>query len=308
MLAPVILFCYNRPRHTEQTLLALSNNTLSAETPLFIFCDGPKKNATEEQMQKINAVRKIAKSKQWCGKVDILESDINKGLAGSIIYGVTKIINEYGSAIVLEDDLITSKYFLEYMNTALKKYENDEMVMQISGHQFPLWGWKRKQESFFLPFTTSWGWATWKRAWDKFDINASGYKDLSTNADMKYRFNLNGSYQYSDMLFMQMNTPSNNVIDSWAIKWWWSVFRCNGIVLFPDKTLVNNVGYGDEATHTVGEVEENEFKNNYHIKRFPSVAVAGNRFFENYLLERQKKQDKQNKYISKLLDLFRLRN
>ena len=155
MLAPIVLFCYNRPKHTEQTLIALSNNLLADQSQLFIFCDGPKAYASDEQLSKIEKVRKLVKSKKWCRHVSIFENENNKGLANSVIDGVTKIVVEYGKIIVLEDDLVTSKHFLEYMNKSLQKYEFENNVMQISGYQFPIEEFKPNHESFFLPFTTT---------------------------------------------------------------------------------------------------------------------------------------------------------
>ena len=130
-LAPIILFVYNRPWHTEQTLRALMANELAVESELYIYADGPKPNATDEQLQKIREVRQLIRQEQWCGKVHVVESEKNKGLANSVINGVSEIVNKYGRIIVLEDDLKTSPTFLTYMNQALEYYESFHSV-QIS--------------------------------------------------------------------------------------------------------------------------------------------------------------------------------
>ena len=267
-LAPIVLFCFNRPWHTGQTLDALAKNPEAKDSVLYIFSDGPKPNATETDLKKIEDTRQIIKQQQWCKEVHIIESNENQGLANSVIGGVTQIVNKYGKAIVLEDDLITAKGFLKYMNEALVKYQNNDIVMQISGHQFPLKYYKYKNEAFFMPFTTSWGWATWKRAWDKFDVKASGYKEIKANVNIKQKFDLNNSYPYSKMLINQMEAKK---IDSWAIRWWWSVFKSNGIVLFPDKSLVKNIGFDNEGTHTKNKnpFEIIDFDLNYEIFNFP---------------------------------------
>ena len=136
--SPVILFIYNRPEHTRQTLEALAANTLAKESDLFIFADGPKENATVQQLEKIQQTRKLARSKKWCKNVTVIESKKNKGLAASIISGVTEIVNKYGKVIVLEDDIVTGKYFLEYMNEALDKYAEEKNVWHISGFRDPV--------------------------------------------------------------------------------------------------------------------------------------------------------------------------
>ena len=283
MLAPIVLFCYNRPKHTEQTLIALNNNLLADQSQLFVFCDGPKINATNEQKEKIALVRDLVKSKKWCKEVVIYESEVNKGLANSVIEGTTKIVNEYGRIIVLEDDLITSKGFLKYMNDALNRYATCENVFQISAHCFPAKHISKKNQSFFIPLTTSWGWGTWKRAWDNFDIQATDYELLKTDIALKDRFNLGGAYPYANMLIHQMEIKD---IDSWAIRWWWSVFKKNGLVLFPDRSLVKNTGFGDEGTHTkvADPFPIVNFDSNYFIKKFPTI-IASNEVYFNEMID-----------------------
>ena len=168
MLAPIVLFVYNRPEHTRKTLESLEKNDLAKESELFIFADGPKENTTEKQLEKITKTRKIIREKNWCGKISIIEREINLGLDSSVTKGITSVIEKFGKVIVLEDDFILSKNFLKYMNSALDKFENNNSVMQISGYMFPV-EIPEKFDTFFLPFTNSWGWATWKRAWDFFD-------------------------------------------------------------------------------------------------------------------------------------------
>ncbi len=124
MLAPIVVFCYNRPWHAEKTLTALSENVLADQSTLFIFCDGPKNDATEEQKQRVLETRQVARKKNWCKEVRVIESDVNKGLRNSIISGVSQVIHEFGRVIVLEDDLETSPFFLKYMNGELEKYQD----------------------------------------------------------------------------------------------------------------------------------------------------------------------------------------
>ena len=121
-LAPIVLFVYNRPQHTLRTLKALSQNVLAKDSDLYVFADGAKENADEETLKRIKEVREIVKSKEWCQKTILTEGKINKGLGNSIIDGVSKVVKEYGKVIVLEDDLVTSPYFLKYMNDALDIY------------------------------------------------------------------------------------------------------------------------------------------------------------------------------------------
>lgn len=251
-LAPVILFVYNRPDHTLRTLDALSENTLSKYSTLYIFCDGPKEDASEKQKNHIKKVRDIAKSKEWCGTVHIIESESNKGLSRSIIEGVNEIINKEGRAIILEDDLIVTNTFLDYMNTALERYEYSENVWQISGFGFSVPEFEKSKESYFLPISSTWGWATWKRVWSKLDFKCDDYVKLKTNKEEVYKFNFEGTYDYTRMFFIQMEKKD---ISSWGIRFYWNMFKHGGIVLYPENTLVVNAGWDSSGRH----------KDNYEI-------------------------------------------
>src|SRR6266550_434738 len=165
--APIILFAFNRAEHTRRALSALKQNHLADSSLLFIYIDGPKPDFTEGQIQKINAVKEVAKEQQWCSEVKIIESAANRGLAGSVIKGVTEIVDKFGTVIVLEDDLVPDKWFLKFMNDALTVYENENKVVCISGYMYPVN--KPMPNKFFLKGADCWGWATWKRGWDIFE-------------------------------------------------------------------------------------------------------------------------------------------
>jgi hypothetical protein len=192
-------------------------------------------------------VREVLREPWNFGSIRIVERETNLGLAHSVIAGTTELANAYGRVIVLEDDLLTSPWFLEYMNRSLRLYADEPRVMQIAGYQFPMALPPGVPKFFFLPFISSWGWATWKRAWDHFDANATGWQQLRTDITLRDRFNIDASYPYAQMLESQMLGQS---VDSWAIRWWWSVFRQNGIVLYSRTSLVSNKGFGELATHT----------------------------------------------------------
>lgn len=240
--APIALFVYNRPVHTRRAIETLQRDELSGESDLFIFSDGPKGPGTIDAVREVrNFLRGIAGFKS----ITIVERERNLGLAASVIDGVTRLCDEFGRVIVLEDDLIVSPHFLEYMNTALDRYGNDERVMQVSGHMFPV-EIPAKTDAVFLPIVTSWGWATWKRAWLHFDPAAvTGYKKISCDPALLAKFDLGNSYDFSGMLEQQLRGE----IDSWAIRWYQSVFLRSGITLFPRKTLVENTGFDGSGTH-----------------------------------------------------------
>jgi hypothetical protein len=232
MLAPVVLFVYNRPFHTEQTLNALEKNEKATETVLYIFADGLKENAGNMEEENSAEVRKIIQKNWQFKEIHLIEREKNWGLAENVINGVTEIVNQYGKIIVLEDDLITSPYFLSYCNEALDLYENDKNVYAVNAFQFPLG--VSEFETFLCPLgTSSWGWATWADRWNVFE-KVPKYKNLIQNNEyLRNRFNFAG-YDYAKML----DNPK-----SWAIRWYYSVFIQNGLGLFPTISLVQNIGF-----------------------------------------------------------------
>lgn len=254
ILAPIALFVYNRPWHTLQTLEALSINDLSDKSSLYIFCDGQKKNADDLEINNINEVRKLIKTKQWCERVEIIESKINKGLAKSIIEGVTELTNRFEKIIVLEDDIVTSKGFLKYMNEALFMYENNTEVMHISGYVYPVS--RKLPETFFLNLTTCWGWATWKRAWKNFEKNPSKQIETLTKNNKWEEFTFN----YSNLSFKnQIEDNFNLKLNTWAIFWYASVFSLNGLALHPNKSLVQNIGMDGTGENCLDSSENNPY-------------------------------------------------
>ncbi len=263
--APVALFVYNRPEHCRKTLEALRANPEFAHTPLFIFSDGPRQ---EKDVSLVRATREIINSCSLPNAV-LVERDRNHGLADSIISGVTELCARHGRVIVIEDDLLVSPFFLRYMNRALDIYADDTRVMQISGHMFPV-ELETKMDACFLPFITSWGWATWQRAWRYFDPHMSGFDKLKANRPLRRKFNLNGAYPYFAMLKKQ----ANRKIDSWAIRWYLSVFLRDGFTLYPVRSLVQNIGFDGSGTHCQGVARNSNGQTaNSPVESFPEVQM-----------------------------------
>ena len=167
-LAPIVIFTYNRPWHTQQTVEALLKNEYASESDLIIFSDAPKNEAAKKGVEETRSyIRNITGFKS----LRIIERDRNFGLANNIIDGVTSIVNEFGRIIVLEDDLLTSPYFLKFMNEALSLYEDEERVISVHGYIYPIK--KSLPDTFFIKGADCLGWGTWKRGWDLFNSNGS---------------------------------------------------------------------------------------------------------------------------------------
>lgn len=238
-LAPVSLFVYNRLDHTIQTIEALQKNLLAAETSLFIFSDAPK---NEEKTDAVYEVRNYIKTIDGFKSVTIVERNSNYGLARSIIEGVTSIVSEYGRVIVLEDDLVTSPYFLKYMNDGLNVYDKNDDLASIHGYVYPIDG---LPETFFMRGADCWGWATWKDKWAMFEPDGVKLLDELKRKNLINRFDFNGTYSYSKMLADQISGKNN----SWAIRWYASAFLNNKYTLYPGKSLILNIGNDGSGTH-----------------------------------------------------------
>lgn len=242
--SPIAVFIYKRAAHLEATLKSLKGCDGYADSKVIIFADGPK--ARHEQ-DAVNAARRVAHEQLGPG-AEYHFSDTNIGLGSSIIRGVSDVVGRFGRAVVVEDDLELAPHFLTFMNAALARYEDRAEVFQVAGHMFATPEFAARDSALFLPFTTTWGWATWSRAWAQFDPLATGWESLQNDRALRARFNLGGAYDYSTMLERQMAGSR----DSWGIRWYWSVFRNAGLVCFPPHSMVRNAGIDGSGTHGRG--------------------------------------------------------
>ena len=267
-LAPIVLFVYNRPWHTQQTVEALQKNKLASESELFIYSDDAK---NDDARVSVDEVRKYIDNITGFKKITVIKRDKNWGLANSIIDGVTKIVNEYGRIIVLEDDLVTSPYFLKYMNTALDFYKNEKSVISIHGYIYPI---ENLPNSFFIKGADCWGWATWKNKWDMFEpdgqklLNELKYRNLEKEADF------NNSYGFTRMLKQQIKGKNN----SWAVRWYMSAFLRDMLTLYPGKSYVQNIGNDDSGTHcSASDIFRVELSMRNNSNRLELVENSDNR-------------------------------
>jgi len=241
-LAPVILFCYKRLDTLKQTIESLQQNYLADETELFVFSDGPK-NAEDGLV--IADVRNYLKTITGFKKIAIKEAIQNTGLANSIIGGVTEIINQYDKVIVLEDDLVTSRNFLIYMNRGLDHYKDNPKIFSITGFSIPIKG-LNENSVYFTQRANSCGWGTWKDRWTIIDWEVKDYTALMRNRPARKAFNKMGS----DMTGLLIKQKLGK-INSWAIRWCYHQFKYDLYSVHPVVSKIKNIGYGSaDATHT----------------------------------------------------------
>lgn len=271
-LAPVLLFVYNRPEHTLRTLTALENNMLADETILYIYSDAAR---DERAVRGVKEVRKIIQRPWNFKKIVIIERNENMGLAANVIDGVTKVVQEHGRIIVLEDDLETSTFALDYFNSALDRYQDEQQVMQISGYGYPLKNLDKLPETFFFRVANSWGWATWDRAWQHFNANMEELvADFS--AEQIHQFSIEGKENF----WRQVQELRAGKINSWAIRWYASVFKKNGLVLYPRNSMTQNIGNDGSGTHTAAESTYQVTLADHPVRYFPTEIAENEQGYQ----------------------------
>ncbi len=262
---PVILFTYKRPLHTARALDSLSRCDRVDECRIYIYCGCAKSPADEAAVKETRRV-----VLEWQPRLDarIIIEEKNVGCARSIVAGVTEMCNKYGRAIVVEDDLVLDRNFINYMLLALDKYQDAPGVLQVAGFMYPIDDGDLP-DTFFLPFMSSWGWATWDRAWKTFNWSVDGWREKLSDRCARRRFNLDGTFDFYYMLKETMEGRT----DAWDILWYYHIFNLDGKVLYPRRSLVWNGGFDGSGmncgTKSIYQPEFEEFK-----RRNPMAPTA----------------------------------
>lgn len=241
-LAPVVLFVFNRPRHTQRTIESLKGNLLAAETELCVFSDGPRSKNDEAEVE---AVRAIIDAVDGFKNVTVHSKTVNRGLAGSVIEGVSDVIRKYGKVIVVEDDLQFSPHFLNYMNEALVRYQDDQRIFSIGGYSPHLELPAGYEADSYLSYRCcTWGWATWGDRWEKVDWEVQDFDGFCKDQDRISRFNRGG-----DDMFQILKLQMAGKISSWGICWDYAHFKNDAYCFRPVNSIVGNTGNDGTGVH-----------------------------------------------------------
>lgn len=243
-LAPIALFTYCRAVHTREAVSSLLLNPEARDSVLYIFSDGPR---TEENAEAVAETRRYLHTITGFREVHIIERERNYGLAASLIDGITRLTDEFGRVIVVEDDIVLSPFFLRYMNDALEAYADDERVGAVSAYVYPMPG--PLPETFFLRYFVCWGWGTWQRAWQL--LNPDARELLRAMRFRKTAFDAGGNAGcYGNLLCQKLG-----LVDSWWVRFYASLFLAGRLTLYPGASLAENRGMDGSGTHwTPGSV------------------------------------------------------
>ncbi|PLY04731.1 MAG: sugar transferase [Arcobacter sp.] len=284
-MAPIILFVFNRYEHTVKTIEALKKNKLANLSELYIFSD---EGRNKYEIKEVEKLRKYLLTVDGFKKIHIIKRYENYGLAKSIIEGVTEIINKYEKVIVLEDDLITSPFFIEYMNYALEFYKNEREIFSISAFNFNkkfLSINEKYSYNVYLHYRPmSWGWATWKNNWDKCDWEVEDYDKFQKNKKEQNEFNKGGN-DLTNMLKLQQNGK----INSWYIRFCYASFKDKSYTVYPKYSLISNIGHDGTGSHCDNN------SNDKYINQLNEELNINEKFFNKNLIIDDKIIDQFNK-------------
>ncbi len=250
--APIIIFVYNRADHFIETYNALAACKEAKESELFIFSDGAKNDAGKDKVSEVRDAVAAIKDSGDFKSVTVTESPVNKGLAASVIAGVTEVVNRYGKVIVVEDDCKVSPFFLGYMNKALEFYENNKRIGSIAGYtpviDFPD---DYKNDVFAAYRSCSWTWATWKDRWDGVDWDLKDIKDFYNSPKLIRRLNSNGSDR-----FMRLYRQTKGNGSSWSVRFGAHLVKKNLLTVYPRYSYNSNIGCDESGVHSKSDDNE----------------------------------------------------
>ncbi len=238
--APVAIFAFNRPDKLRRLIDSLLTCELSDRTHFVFFVDGPRNDRDAPLVAEVVAIA----TSSGLASSEVRASTINMGLRRSVYNGVGILVKNYGRVIVLEDDLILSRIALRYFNESLDRYAHEESIWSICGYLWDVPKIANYSKALVLPLTNSWGWATWRRAWDRFELDARPSQVNLDSVTFKDLFDLHGLYLFTDMIKASIAKRVN----SWYVHWNYTVFKHGGRSIFPPRRVLDNIGIG-AGTH-----------------------------------------------------------
>ena len=240
---PVLFLIFNRPDTTEKVF-----QQIRAARParLFVSADGPRKNKDGER-QRCEEARKIIGMVDWKCELKTRFSDDNLGCRVAVSSAIDWFFDYVEEGIILEDDCLPDSSFFPFCEALLAKYRDDQRIMHIGGTNFQDGRVRGNGSYYFSRITHIWGWATWRRAWEKYDVTVSTFDEFIVNNRIADIFPERRTQKYLLRDFHQVHA---NKKDTWDIQWTYCTMVNNGLAIIPNQNLVSNIGFGIHASHT----------------------------------------------------------
>jgi hypothetical protein len=297
----IALFVYDRPEHTKRVLNALQKNNISE---LYIFSDGAKNNKNKKSVRR---VRDIVTNISWC-KTNTITREHNYGLAKSLITGINRVFEDHDQIIVLEDDCVPASNFVSYMKHCLNKYKNDAKVMNVQGYSPPIEiPEEYSYDVYFTYRSSSWGWGTWRDAWNHFEYEPLTLEEIDAKKDKVIAITEKAGEDLYPMMLSQLTGQS----DSWAVWWSYAIASNGGLCVNPVGSKIKNIGFEGKGTHSP---ETNTFEVDLDSTPVEELQFPKKPFINNKINNRLTKiasrgnQSKLKQYAVEVLKYFQIWN
>ena len=299
---PILFLIFNRPDTTAKVFERIRE---IKPKKLFVSADGPRANKPGEA-ERCEQTRKIIEGVDWECEVHRNFSNENLGCKKGVVKGINWFFENVEEGIIIEDDCILEDSFFTFTEEMLSRYKNDERIMHIGAANFQD-GKKRGDASYyFSKFCHVWGWATWRRAWKHYDVQIKSFEKFKTENKIAKILPDEKMQAYWMKLFQ---TVHDNALDTWDFQWVYTVWEQNAMSIIPNVNFVSNIGFGEEATHTVdsahvlAENRTGKLAEIIHPEKFEQDIEA-----DIYTFYHKIYQSKFNKIITKLKSIFKSRS
>lgn len=305
---PILFLVFNRPETTQKVFDRIRQ---IRPKQLFVAADGPRQDRPEEKV-KTDEVRKIITDNiDWDCEVKTLFREQNLGCGKAVSEGITWFFTQVEQGIILEDDTLPDLSFFNFCEDLLNRYSDNQQVMLITGSNFQSgksWG---KSSYFFSKYPKIWGWASWRRAWQHYNFSLDGLNKFLDEGKLEHFTQTTEEEKYWRKTFQSFQGP--NRIDTWDYQWIFSIWQQEGLSITPNKNLITNIGFSDNATHTKGKYLEKIFKKKalsineiIHPTEVKVYAKAEQNTFNNFFCVKETAQEKVVKLIKKVLRKVKL--
>jgi hypothetical protein len=242
---PVLFIIFNRQNETSKVFEQIRK---AAPKKLFIAADGPRSSHPNDS-HKCELTRGACSNIDWDCEVFTKFENTNQGCRLAVSGAITWFFESVEAGIILEDDCFPSLTFFGFCRQMLNRYQLDLRVMQISGSNYLGANYVPDEDYYFSTLNDIWGWATWRRAWNKFDLSMPGYEDFKSNGGVK---NYLGDRDITNWLTMYFDDAKNPEASVWSSQWAYAIAKNNALTIVPSKNLVDNIGFDDQGTHSSG--------------------------------------------------------